>query len=75
MQIGLLMVWSVFTRAIATCEKNKSGISLFFQVVKSGQKPSLTKPGSGWKEWADEATKRRLGVFAIPGRGHFGAFR
>jgi hypothetical protein len=25
-----------------------------------GQKPSLTKPGCGWKEWADEAIKRRL---------------
>jgi hypothetical protein len=23
-------------------------------------KPSLTKPGSGWKEWADEALRRRL---------------
>lgn len=28
--------------------------------VKTGQKPSLTKPGCGWKEWADEAVKRRL---------------
>ncbi|WP_052672519.1 hypothetical protein [Aliterella atlantica] len=40
--------------------KNKPGIGLFVHAVKSGQKPSLTKPGSGWKEWADEAVKRRL---------------
>lgn len=40
--------------------KNKPGIGLFIHAVKSGQKPSLTKPGCGWKEWADEATKRQL---------------
>lgn len=35
-------------------------MGLFIHAVKTGQKPSLTKPGSGWKEWADEAIKRRL---------------
>jgi hypothetical protein len=33
---------------------------LFIHAVKFGQKPPLTKPGCGWKEWADEAIKRRL---------------
>ena len=28
--------------------------------ARLGQKLSLTKPGCGWKEWADEAVKRRL---------------
>lgn len=40
--------------------KNRPGIGLFIHAVKSGQKPSVTKPGCGWKEWADEAVKRRL---------------
>jgi hypothetical protein len=48
-----------FQQASATW-KNKPGIGLFIHAVKSGQKPSLTKPGCGWKEWADEAIKRRL---------------
>lgn len=48
-----------FGQAIANW-KNKPGIGLFIHAVKSGQKPSLTKPGCGWKEWADEAIKRRL---------------
>ncbi len=48
-----------FGQAIATW-KNRPGIGLFIHAVKSGQKPSLTKPGCGWKEWADEAVKRRL---------------
>lgn len=48
-----------FQQASATW-KNKPGIGLFIHAVKSGQKPSLTKPGCGWKEWADEAMKRRL---------------
>lgn len=48
-----------FQQAIVTW-KNKPGIGLFIHAVKSGQKPSLTKPGCGWKEWADEAVKRRL---------------
>ncbi len=48
-----------FQQAIATW-KNKPGIGLFINAVKSGQKPSLTTPGCGWKEWADEAIKRRL---------------
>ncbi len=48
-----------FQQAIATW-KNRPGIGLFIHAVKTGQKPSLTKPGCGWKEWADEAIKRRL---------------
>ena len=48
-----------FQQALATW-KNKPGIGLFIHAVKTGQKPSLTKPGCGWKEWADEAVKRRL---------------
>ncbi len=48
-----------FRQALATW-KNRPGIGLFIHAVKSGQKPSLTKPGCGWKEWADEAIKRRL---------------
>ncbi|WP_052672542.1 hypothetical protein [Aliterella atlantica] len=48
-----------FQQAIATW-KNRPGIGLFIHAVKSGQKPSLTKPGCGWREWADEAVKRHL---------------
>ena len=48
-----------FQQASATW-KNKPGIGLFIHAVKTGQKLSLTKPGCGWKEWADEAIKRRL---------------
>ncbi|WP_009630448.1 hypothetical protein [Synechocystis sp. PCC 7509] len=48
-----------FQQALSTW-KNKPGIGLFIHAVKTGQKPSLTKPGCGWKEWADEAIKRRL---------------
>ena len=48
-----------FQQASATW-KNKPGIGLFIHAVKTGQKLSLTKPGCGWKEWADEAFKRRL---------------
>lgn len=48
-----------FQQAISTW-KNKPRIGLFIHAVKTGQKLSLTKPGCGWKEWADEATKRRL---------------
>ena len=48
-----------FQQALATW-KNKPGIGLFIHAVKTGQKLSLTKPGCGWKEWADEAIKRRL---------------
>ncbi len=48
-----------FQQAISTW-KNKPGNCLFIHAVKSKQKPSLTKPGCGWKEWADEAVKRRL---------------
>ena len=53
------MLWVIFKYTISTW-KNKPGIGLFFYAVKSGQKPSFTKPGCGWKEWADEALKRRL---------------
>lgn len=52
---GLMTLWS-----ISAIWKNKPGIDLFIHAVRSGQKPSLTKPGCGWKEWADEAVKRRL---------------
>ena len=48
-----------FQQALATW-KNKPGSGLFIHAVKSGQKPSFTKPGCGWKEWADEAVKRQL---------------
>ncbi|MBW4641219.1 MAG: helix-turn-helix domain-containing protein [Gloeocapsa sp. UFS-A4-WI-NPMV-4B04] len=48
-----------FKQANATW-KNKPGIGLFISAVNKGMKPSLTKPGSGWKEWADEALRRRL---------------
>ncbi len=48
-----------FQQVLATW-KNKPGIGLFIHTVRTGQKPSLTKPGCGWKEWADEALKRRL---------------
>jgi hypothetical protein len=40
--------------------KNKPGLGVFFHAVKTEQKPSLTKPGCGWKEWANEAIKRQL---------------
>jgi len=48
-----------FKQANATW-KNKPGIGLFISAVNKGMKPSLTKPGSGWREWADEALRRRL---------------
>ncbi len=57
--IGLMMLWSIFNRQSLRA-KNKLGIGLFIHAVKSGQKPSLTKPGCGWKEWADESIKLRL---------------
>ena len=53
------MLWSIFNRRSLRA-KNKPIPGLFIHAVKSGQKPSLTKPGCGWKEWADEAIKRRL---------------
>ena len=53
------MLW-VFSPARSLRPKNKPGIGLLIHAAKSGQKPSLTKPGCGWKEWADEAIKRRL---------------
>ncbi len=53
------MLWSIFSKQ-ALRAKNKPGIGLFIHAIKSGQKPSLTKPGCGWKEWADEAIKHRL---------------
>ncbi|PSB28750.1 hypothetical protein [Chlorogloea sp. CCALA 695] len=55
-----MMPWSIFSRHSLRA-KNKPGlIGLFIHAVKTGQKLSLTKPGYGWKEWADEAIKRRL---------------
>jgi hypothetical protein len=58
-----MMLWSIFNRHLLRA-KNKPGIGLFIHAVKSGQKPSLTKPGCGWKEWADEAIKRRLMLYS-----------
>ncbi|OWY63799.1 hypothetical protein B7486_50950 [cyanobacterium TDX16] len=46
-----------FQQALATW-KNKPGLGLFISAVKSGQKPCPTKPGGGWREWADEAIRR-----------------
>lgn len=54
-----LLTKEFFQQAIANW-KNRPGIGLFIHAVKSSQKPSLTKPGCGWMEWADEATKRWL---------------
>ena len=51
-----------FQQAIATW-KNRPGIGLFIHAVKSGQKPSLTKPGCGPKEWADETIRRQMMQF------------
>lgn len=55
----LTMLWVIFSYTISTW-KNRPRFGLFIHAVKSGQKPSLTKPGFGWKEWADEAIKQRL---------------
>ena len=58
-----MMPWSIFSRHSLRA-KNKPGmIGLFIHAVKTGQKLSLTKPGCGWKEWADEAIRRRLMQF------------
>jgi hypothetical protein len=46
-----------FQQALTTW-KNKPGLGLFISAVKSGQKPCPTKPGGGWREWADEAIRR-----------------
>lgn len=46
-----------FQQALATW-KNKPGLGLFISALKSGQKPCPTKPGGGWREWADEAIRR-----------------
>jgi DNA-binding transcriptional ArsR family regulator len=48
-----------FKQAIATW-KNKPGLGLFISAINKGAQPSATKPGGGWKEWADEALRRRL---------------
>lgn len=40
--------------------KNKPGLGLFISAIKKALKPTPTKPGGGWKEWADEAKRRRL---------------
>ncbi len=57
-----------FQQAVATW-KNKPGIGLFIHALKSGQKPCPTKPGGGWKEWADEATRRQLMSFSQSWQG------
>jgi hypothetical protein len=48
-----------FKQAVATW-KNKPGLGLFISATNKGAQPSATKPGGGWKEWADEALRRRL---------------
>jgi len=48
-----------FKQAVATW-KNKPGLGLFISAINKGAQPSATKPGGGWKEWADEALRRRL---------------
>lgn len=48
-----------FKQALVTW-KNKPGLGLFISAVRKGSKPSPTKPGGGWKEWADEAVRRHL---------------
>lgn len=57
-----------FKQANATW-KNKPGIGLFISAVNKGMKPSPTKPGGGWKEWADEAIRRRLMSYSQSGNG------
>jgi len=57
-----------FKQALATW-KNKPGIGLFISAVNKGMKASLTKPGTGWKEWADEAIRRRLMSYSQSGNG------
>jgi len=57
-----------FKQANATW-KNKPGIGLFICAVNKGMKPSPTKPGGGWKEWADEAIRRRLMSYSQSGNG------
>jgi hypothetical protein len=48
-----------FKQAVATW-KNKPGLGLFISAINKGAQPSPIKPGGGWKEWADEALRRRL---------------
>ncbi|AFZ33344.1 hypothetical protein Glo7428_4929 (plasmid) [Gloeocapsa sp. PCC 7428] len=48
-----------FKQALVTW-KNRPGLGLFISAVRKGSKPSPTKPGGGWKEWADEAKRRCL---------------
>jgi len=57
-----------FKQALATW-KNKPGIGLFISAVNKGMKASLNKPGTGWKEWADEAMRRRLMSYSQSGNG------
>lgn len=56
--------------------KNKPGIGLFISAVKSGQRPYLTKPGSGWKEWVVGGTAPSvIFLLAVLEQRHYGAFR
>jgi len=48
-----------FKQAVAIW-KNKPGLGLFISAINKGAQPSPIKPGGGWKEWADEALRRRL---------------
>jgi hypothetical protein len=49
-----------YFKQASTTWKNKPGLGLFISAINKGAQPSATKPGGGWKEWADEALHRRL---------------
>ncbi len=49
-----------YLKQAITTWKNKPGLGLFISAVNKGAKPSPTQKGGGWKEWADEAIRRRL---------------
>ena len=49
-----------YFKQASTTWKNKPGLGLFICAINKGAQPSATKPGGGWKEWADEALRRRL---------------
>jgi hypothetical protein len=49
-----------YFKQASTTWKNKPGLGLFISAINKGAQPSATKPGGGWKEWADEALRRRL---------------
>ncbi len=57
-----------FKQALATWKK-KPGLGLFISALKKGLKPSPTKPGGGWGDWASEALKRQLMQFSCSHEG------